>query len=84
MKMEHHYQREDGKYVLSVPVTYQMFGRTEIIVDSLEKAVDKLNDEDYLDEMKLPDEPEYVEASYEVDYAILAEEVEEDLSWKIP
>ena len=52
---------------LSIPVVYQVWGRVEIEAASVEDARKKLSDPDFVSEMGLPSEPEYLEDSYEID-----------------
>ena len=60
-------QKENGKIVVQVPVSYIKAGDVEMEFDSIEDMRLKLSDAQFVDQMPLPDEAEYVDASYEVD-----------------
>ena len=47
-----------------IPVTYEMYGTVDVEADTLADAVKKANDD--IDELPLPDDPSYVEASYQI------------------
>lgn len=61
------YIRDDGKWVIHLPVTYEVYGTVEVIVDSPEDLYEKLSTPDYINMLPLPYEPEYVDDSYVVD-----------------
>lgn len=50
-----------------VGVEYRVWGTVTVEADSKEDLMKKLNDRDFVRDMELPDTPEYVEDSYEVD-----------------
>lgn len=60
-------QKENGKILVRVPVSYIKAGDVEMEFESVEDMRLKLNDPEFLDQMPLPDEAEYVDASFEVD-----------------
>jgi len=47
-----------------IPVTYEMQGMVEVEAPTLEKAVQYANEN--IDDLPLPDDPSYIEASYEI------------------
>lgn len=51
----------------SIPVIYQSYGRVIIEAESLEDVIKKINDPDFIADMELPLNPEYVEDSYQID-----------------
>lgn len=55
-----------------VPVVYQSWGIVEVEAESLDDLKQKLNDPDFIHEMPLPYEPDYVEDSYEIDHDSIA------------
>lgn len=61
------YIRDDGKWVIYLPVAYEVYGTVEVTVDSPEDLYEKLSTPEYIDMLPLPDEPEYVDGSYVVD-----------------
>lgn len=54
-----------------VPVVFTSWGLVEVEAENKEDLLRKLNDYDYVCEMPLPDEPEYVEESFEIDFDAL-------------
>lgn len=56
----------ENKKTFKIPVVYQSWGLVEVEAKSLKEAVKYA--EDNLAELPLPDEPAYVEDSYEIDY----------------
>lgn len=58
-----------------IPVVYQMCGIVEIEADTLEKAIGIARDED--DVLPLPDDPEYITGSWEVDHNGNVDEIRE-------
>lgn len=54
-----------------VPVVYQSWGLVEVEAESLDDLKQKLNDPDFIHEMPLPQEPEYVEDSFQIDHESL-------------
>lgn len=67
---------EEGKLVVKIPVTYRSFGEVELTFDSIKEMKKKLTDKNFIAEMELPENPVYIEDSYEVDI----EEIEYQLS----
>lgn len=61
------YIRDDGKWVIHLPVAYEVYGTVEVTVDSPEDLYEKLSTREYINMLPLPYEPEYVEDSYVVD-----------------
>ena len=49
-----------------VPVVYQMFGYVEMEADSIDNAVKKVHNN--IDSIPLPNDADYVEGSFEIDY----------------
>ena len=49
-----------------VPVVYQMYGYVYVHAESMDQAVDKVQNGD--GDMPLPDDADYVEGSFEVDH----------------
>ena len=49
-----------------VPVVYQMFGYVEMEADSIDDAVKKVHNN--IDSIPLPNDADYVEGSFEIDY----------------
>lgn len=78
------YWNSEKKLAVRVPVSYQVCGTVYCEFDSVADMFEKLNDSDYIDEMGLADDSEYVGDSYEintqilVDYMIPAFEKEEN------
>lgn len=62
----HVYKNEEGKIQASVPVTYEMYGRVNLVFDSLEEMEQSLKERDYIDEMPLPRDDFYVDGSYTI------------------
>ena len=60
-----------------VSVSYQVYGTVTVEAENLEDLKGKLQDSDFVADMPLPDEPNYVDDSYEVDI-----EITEDLNKK--
>lgn len=50
-----------------VPVLYQVWGLVEVEAESKEALLQNLSDPEFIRNMSLPDEPEYVEDSFEID-----------------
>lgn len=61
------YIRDDGKWVINLPVAYEVYGTVEVTVDSPEDLYEKLSTHEYIDMLPLPYEAEYVDDSYVVD-----------------
>lgn len=53
-----------------IPVVWQMMGTVEVQAESLDDAVDKVLDTD----VPLPEDGEYIEASFEVDESVYSTE----------
>lgn len=55
-----------------VPVVFMSWGLVEVEAENKQDLLKKLNDADFVnEEMPLPDDPEYVEDSFEVDFESL-------------
>jgi len=65
------YRNEAGKIEVKVPVTYEVADEVSITVDSLEELEKLLDDHNYVDQMPLGDDPQYLDGSYEVNREIL-------------
>lgn len=50
-----------------IPVTWQMYGFIETEAESLDDAINKVDD----DSTPLPDDASYIEGSFEVDHAAI-------------
>ena len=57
-----------------VPVVYTMYGYVEVEAESMDQAVDKVQNGD--GDMPLPDTADYVEGSFEVDHDGIVDEIE--------
>ena len=51
----------------SIPVAYEMWGRVKVHAKDERDLAKKLSSKNFIDEMPLPDDPSYVEDSYEID-----------------
>lgn len=51
----------------SVPVTYEMWGRVSVHAKDERDLAKKLSLKNFIEEMPLSDDPEYVENSYKID-----------------
>lgn len=58
-----------------VAVTYSNWGIVTVEAKDMDELKEKLKDREFIDEMPLPDEPEYVECSYEIDEDFAVEEI---------
>lgn len=52
----------------TVPVVYESWGTVEVEAKDRDDLLMKLKDNDFVDGMSLPIEPEYVDDSYEIDF----------------
>lgn len=50
-----------------IPVTYQSYGLVPIEAKDKADVIKKLSSKDFIDNMPLPDEPEYIEDSFRID-----------------
>lgn len=57
----------------SVPVVFQCWGTVEVEAENKKDLLRKLKDRDFVDLMLLPEEWDYVEDSYEIDFDNLEE-----------
>lgn len=69
------YRTEEGKIRVKVPVTYSMYDYVSMEFESVEEMKEKLNDKDFVDEMPLGDDGQYMAGSYEIDFDMLDESV---------
>lgn len=69
------YTTEEGKIIVKVPVTYEMYNYVELEFDSVEDMKKKLNDKSFVDAMPLGDDGQYVEDSYRIEFDTLDESV---------
>lgn len=51
----------------TIPVAYEVWGRVTVDAEDERDLAKKLSSKDFIDDMPLPDEPEYVEDSYQID-----------------
>lgn len=51
----------------SIPVAYEMWGRVKVQAKDERDLAKKLRSKNFIAEMPLPDDPDYVEDSYEID-----------------
>lgn len=51
-----------------VPVTYESWGKVIVEAKDKKELLEKLNNGDFIHEMSLPLEPEYIDDSYEIDF----------------
>lgn len=51
----------------SIPVAYEMWGRVKVQAKDERDLAKKLRSKNFIDEMPLPDDPSYVDDSYEID-----------------
>lgn len=70
------YIRDDGKWVIDLPVAYEVYGTVEVTVDSPEDLYEKIRTREYINMLPLPYEPEYVEDSYVVDEEMIESIIE--------
>lgn len=68
---------ENKNKVYSIPVSYEVYGRVEVEAKDKKDLMEKLKDYQFVSDMPLPDHPEYVDGSYEVDLYIVDEEIED-------
>lgn len=54
-----------------VPVLFMSWGLVEVEAKNKEDLLKKLNDSEFVNEMSLPDDSDYVEDSFEVDFESL-------------
>lgn len=54
-----------------VPVSYEVYGYVEVEAKDLDDLKEKLNNDEFVSNMPLPDNPEYVDSSYEVNMDVL-------------
>lgn len=59
---------ENDKVVAKIPVTFSYYGEVELNFDSISDMKEKLQDKEFIAMMELPEDPMYVEDSYEVDF----------------
>lgn len=69
------YRTEEGKIVVDVPVTYEMYDHVTLEFDSVEDMNQKLHDKNFVDLMDLGEDGQYVEDSYRIDFDLLDESV---------
>lgn len=53
--------------IFKVPVTYEVYGVVEVEAESIDDLMKKLDDTDFVNEMPLPDNPDYVDGTYSID-----------------
>lgn len=51
----------------SIPVVYESWGRVTVEAKDERDLAKKLSSKDFIDDMPLPGEPEYIEDSYRID-----------------
>lgn len=51
-----------------VPVVYQVWGLVEVEAENKADLIKKLKDAEFVAEMPLADNPEYIDDSYEIDW----------------
>lgn len=51
----------------SIPVAYEMWGRVNVQAKDERDLAKKLQSKEFINEMPLPDDPSYVDDSYEID-----------------
>ena len=64
--------------IFKVPVQYSVYGTVDIEAESYNDLLEKLNNKNFISNMDLPDNPQYVEDSYEIDYEELRFEFEKN------
>ena len=57
-----------------IPCSWQVYATAEVEAESWDDAIEKVEDNDF----PLPTDPDYVDASFEVDYDIIEFEKEEE------
>lgn len=70
-------QLENGKIEVKVPVTYAMMDYVQMEFDSVEDMMEKLEDQEFVDQMPLGEDGQYLSGSYEIDFTVL--EVKKEL-----
>lgn len=53
--------------IFTIPVVYQNWGIVEVEAKNQHDLAKKLKSKDFIDQMPLPDEPSYIDDSYEID-----------------
>lgn len=69
--MKQHIKNEatpTGKITVSVPVTFQAYGRIELEFDSVADMNQKLTNKAFVDDLALPSDWDYVDESFEIDF----------------
>lgn len=61
------FENKDEKF-FDVWVEYKVYGKVEVSAKSEEDLWLKLNNKDFIQDMPLPDMPDYLEDSYVIDY----------------
>lgn len=56
----------------SVPVVFEAYGNVSVMAENEEDLKKKLEDANFVDRLPLPDDWEYIDGSYEVDFEGLA------------
>lgn len=51
----------------SIPVVYEMWGRVTVQAEDERDLAKKLKSKKFIDEMPIPDDPDYVDDSYKID-----------------
>lgn len=67
---------EEGRFVVQVPFSYEMYGTVELKFDSLEEMYKKLSSPSFVDELSVPDNGCYVGNTLEVDIDALEVDVD--------
>ena len=57
-------RKSEPKY-FDIIVEYSMWGTVKVKADSLEEAIKYA--EDHIEELEIPDDPEYIDGSYKID-----------------
>ena len=61
-----------------VPVVYQVWGLVEVEAENRADLERKLKDEEFVQEMPLADDPDYIDESYEIDWEGLESRYEDE------
>lgn len=60
-------ERQISNMEYRVPVAYSSYGIVKVDAENKQELIEKLSSQDFIDEMPLPDEPQYLEDSFEID-----------------
>lgn len=67
MTIEKMIRIEENKVIAKIPVTYSVWGEVELSFDSIQEMKTRLNDDSFVENIELPENPQYVQDSFRID-----------------